>query len=149
MAEDDKVDMLIREIASKHGISVGRDDPLMILQTINDQLIKEGSEAQEALLQSFKEELEGIAHKWNMDATSKAEKIIKAALAESKKTIVNSLAEDSEETVETIKLNFANILKKTNGELLKNYNKFTVIVMASALVSLVSAALTLAAFLLR
>lgn len=60
----DKVEETIKEIAAKHGIAVGRDDPILILQTINDRLMQESTEAQQAILDSFKSELEEIAHRW-------------------------------------------------------------------------------------
>ncbi len=31
----DPIEELIKEIAAKHGIAVSRDDPILILQTIN------------------------------------------------------------------------------------------------------------------
>ena len=46
MAADDKIEELIREIAAKHGIAVGRDDPILILQTINMKLMQDSASAQ-------------------------------------------------------------------------------------------------------
>ena len=64
MASDDKIEELIREIAVKHGIAVGRDDPILILQTINTRLMQDSQAAQQEILDRFKEELEAIAHRW-------------------------------------------------------------------------------------
>ena len=43
MTTTDPVDHLIREIAVKHGVALGRDDPILILQTLNAQLLEEGA----------------------------------------------------------------------------------------------------------
>ena len=46
----DNVDELIKEIAVKHGIAVSRDDPILILQTINNRLMQDSEKAQQAML---------------------------------------------------------------------------------------------------
>ena len=84
MASDDKIEELIREIAVKHGIAVGRDDPILILQTINMKLMQDSASAQQEILDAFKSELESIAHRWGDDAKGKAERTLNAALAASK-----------------------------------------------------------------
>lgn len=63
---NDKIEAIIKEIAAKHGIAVGRDDPILILQTINEKLMRDSAVAQQAILNTFKEELEDIAHRWGM-----------------------------------------------------------------------------------
>lgn len=55
----DQIEELIREIAAKHGIAVGRDDPVLILHTINARLMADSAAKQEEILAAFKEELEG------------------------------------------------------------------------------------------
>ena len=84
---DDPIDQLIRDIAAKHGVAVGRDDPILILQTINAHLLEDGQRAQRALLQTHKEELEAIAQRWGSDAKDKAERILTAGLAASKEAM--------------------------------------------------------------
>jgi hypothetical protein len=83
----DPVDQLIREIAAKHGVAVGRDDPILILQTINAQLLEDGAKAQRDMLRTHKEELEAIAQRWGSDARDKAERILSAGLAASKEAM--------------------------------------------------------------
>jgi hypothetical protein len=36
----DQVEELIKEIAVKHNISLSRDDPILVLQTINNRLLQ-------------------------------------------------------------------------------------------------------------
>ena len=35
------IDEAIKEIAVKHGISIGRDDPILVLQTMQERLIEQ------------------------------------------------------------------------------------------------------------
>lgn len=89
----DQVEELIKEIAAKHGIAVSRDDPILVLQTINNRLMEDSSKAQQAQLDQYKEELEGLALRWGNDAKDKAERILNAALKASKETMRREMEE--------------------------------------------------------
>lgn len=56
------LDALIGEIATRHGVAVSRDDPVMILATLNERLIEESREAQRQLLEEFRHEMAGASH---------------------------------------------------------------------------------------
>ena len=49
----DPVDELIKEIAVKHNIAVSRDDPIMVLHTINERLMRDSAKAQQDMLDTF------------------------------------------------------------------------------------------------
>jgi hypothetical protein len=83
----DETDELIKEVAAKHGVAVGRDDPIMILHTINQRLMQDSQKAQEEILESFKSELEAISQRWSLDAKDKAEKVLTASLNASKQSM--------------------------------------------------------------
>jgi cell division septum initiation protein DivIVA len=83
----DAVDELIKEIAGKHGVAVGRDDPIMILQTIIARLLEDSAKAQQAMLERYKEELEALSSRWSSDAKAKAERVLNAALESSSNTM--------------------------------------------------------------
>ena len=99
----DKVEELIREIAAKHGIAVSRDDPILILQTINARLMADSAEKQQEILDSFKEELEGIAHRWGEDAKAKAERILNAALSASKEAMAKAMKDGANTAIEAVR----------------------------------------------
>jgi len=87
MNADEKIEQLIREIASKHGIAVARDDPILVLQTINHRLLQDSVVAQQAMLDQYKQELEGISNRWSLDSHEKAERILNVALEASRETM--------------------------------------------------------------
>jgi len=103
MASDDKIEELIREIAVKHGIAVGRDDPILILQTINTRLMQDSQAAQQEILDRFKEELEAIAHRWGDDAKGKAERTLNAALAASKEAMAKGMQDGGKASAEAVR----------------------------------------------
>ena len=84
MIEDSELEELIKEIAAKHGIALGRDDPILILQTLNNRLLQDNQKAQQAMLNQYKEELEALSLRWNSDTKEKAERILNASLESSK-----------------------------------------------------------------
>jgi len=89
-----EVEELIKEIAIKHGIAVGRDDPIMILQTINARLMQDSQKAQQEMLDHFKSELEAMSSRWSVDAKEKAERILNTSLAASKDAMGQIMLEE-------------------------------------------------------
>ena len=84
---------LLKEIAATHGVAVTRDDPLLILQTLNKRLMEDSAKAQQEMLDHYKEELAALAKQWGEDAKEKAEKILNAALDASQKMIAKAAQE--------------------------------------------------------
>ncbi len=76
----DSTEDLIREIAAKHGIAVARDDPILVLQTINNRLLLDSAKAQQEQLDAYKQEMEALANRWSLDAKDKAERVLNASL---------------------------------------------------------------------
>jgi len=99
----DQVEELIREIASKHGIAVARNDPILILQTINNRLLQDGIAAQEAMLSTFKSEIEGVSLRWNLDAKEKADRILNSALSAARETMQQTLQEGAAAAAAAVK----------------------------------------------
>jgi hypothetical protein len=95
----DQVEELIKEIAAKHGIAVSRDDPILILQTINARLMQDSAKAQQITLDQYKEELEAIALRWGNDAKAKAERILNVSLAASKDAAAKLMQKGAKEAV--------------------------------------------------
>lgn len=111
---DDQIESLIREIATKHGIAVGRDDPILILQTINNRLLQDGAKAQQDMLNQFKKELESMAMRWSEDAKNKAERIVNASLNASKESMENIMAQGARDTIKTVRLEIDSSLNRIN-----------------------------------
>ena len=103
MNQETEVEELIKEIATKHGIAVGRDDPILILQTINNRLMQDSQKAQQEMLDLFKSEFESLSLKWSVDAKDKAERILNASLNASKESMEQLMQAGATEIVATIK----------------------------------------------
>ncbi len=99
----DKFDAVIQEIAVKHGVVLSNNDPILILQTMNDRLIEDTRQAQAAMLAQFKEEMESISSQWKDDAKEKAEKVLNTALASSKDVMAKLFQESTSESAQLMK----------------------------------------------
>lgn len=70
----DKWDATIQEIAIRHGVVLSKDDPILILQTMNERLSEESQQAQAVMLTQFREEMEYISSQWRMMLKRKLKK---------------------------------------------------------------------------
>ncbi|WP_228893003.1 conjugal transfer protein TraM [Pseudoduganella aquatica] len=112
----DKIEELIKEIAAKHGIAVARDDPILVLQTINNRLLQESAAAQQAQLDQFKEDLEGVSLRWKADAKDKAERVLNAALAASKSAMDQILLDGARATAKLLSAELESALATVSGQ---------------------------------
>lgn len=99
----DKIEETIKEIAAKHGIAVSRDDPILILQTINERLMQDSAAAQQEMLDRFKGELEEIAHRWGDNAKDKAERTLNAALTVSRDEMLKGMQQGAAKAAEVLR----------------------------------------------
>ncbi|HEO8433326.1 TPA: conjugal transfer protein TraM [Legionella pneumophila] len=136
----DKFDAAIQEIAVRHGVVLSKDDPILILQTMNDRLIEEARQAQAAMLTQFREEMEGISSQWRDDAKEKAEKIINAALAGSKEAMARLLLESTNISVQSMERMISDSLAEAR-DLLQQTKKFGWFMLVSSVVILAASSL--------
>lgn len=116
---NEPIDTLIKEIAVKHGVALGRDDPVLILHTMNETLLRESADKQEALFKGLKEELELQAKRWNEETKARAERVLNAALSATKDAmvgVVDSMGKASMEAVQGEEGRLADIMDGSSRE---------------------------------
>lgn len=118
----DKLNEAIQDIAVKHGVVLGKDDPILILQTMNEKLLEENRKTQQEMLAQFREEMENISSQWKDDAKEKAEKVLNAALTSSKEIMTKLIHECSKESIDTIKKEISDSLIEA-GKMEARYQK--------------------------
>jgi len=135
----DKIEETIKEIAAKHGIAVSRDDPILILQTINDRLMKDSAQAQEELIDRFKEELEALAHRWSEDAKARAERVLNVALAASKDAMVKGMEDGAQAAADQVRVGVEPVIRRME----KQSRQVAAMNIAAAVTALIAAGLAL------
>ena len=138
----DQVEELIKEIAAKHGIAVSRDDPILVLQTINNRLMQDSSKAQQAQLDQYKEELEALALRWGPDAKDKAERILNAALTASKGAMDKAMQENAKSTAATVRAEVDAALGRVAGQV-KYARRIGLLNVLASCITLAAAAVAL------
>ena len=138
----DQVEELIKEIAAKHGIAVSRDDPILVLQTINNRLMQDSSKAQQAQLDQYKEELEALALRWGTDAKDKAERILNAALTASKGAMDKAMQENAKSTAATVRAEVDAALGRVAGKV-KDARRIGLLNVLASCITLAAAAVAL------
>lgn len=97
MNNEDNIDDLLAELARKHKVALGADDPVAMLVTVNRFLLRETAASQDQLLQGFREAIVTASNDWNKLANKRAETILNATIFAAK----NAVASGAEEGVAT------------------------------------------------
>lgn len=130
-------DDLIREIAVRHGTALGRDDPILILHTLNERLLADNAKAGEALLGRFQEELEALAGRWDAASKQRAEKVLNAALTAAQNAMKDVMTAGAGETAAVVRREVEQALAQWQAPLAR--------ARQVALLNLMAAGLTLVA----
>lgn len=132
----------IQNITVRHGVVLDKDDPILILHTMNERLIEDNRKAQQDLLLQFKEEMESITSQWKDDAKEKAQKVLNAALASSKEAMARLLQESTSESIQVIQKMISDKLTDAYDvtQQIKKFSRFAL--LSSAVMLVVSFFLT-------
>lgn len=74
---------LIALIAEKHGVLLGRDDPILIVHTLHNELVSRLANSEAEIIDRFSGRIEEVSSRWERDAKDKAEQVLSAALTAS------------------------------------------------------------------
>ncbi|WP_172592473.1 conjugal transfer protein TraM [Nitrosomonas supralitoralis] len=89
------MDEVIQQIAAAHGVVLSKDDPIMMLHTMNDHLIKENKSAQQDLLDSFRSQMELFSDQWSVEAKNHSDRILNSSIVSSKAEVARVMEEQS------------------------------------------------------
>lgn len=142
MDDTSQIEEIIREIATKHGIIVSRDDPILILQTINNRLLLDGAKAQQAMLDRFKAQLEDLALRWGSDAKGRAEQILNAALSAGKGAMAQSMDDLAKKAADLVATEIDGALERI-GRPVQDARRIAIFNLAAACLTMSGAATVL------
>lgn len=77
--EHDALDEIIREVAIRHGISVGRDDPILMTYTINRQVMESATGIQKMILNDHLKGLRTLSKELQDEAAGRLEQTMREA----------------------------------------------------------------------
>ena len=141
---DESLKALIEEVASKHGVALSPDDPLLIMQTINLHLVSDLVSACQSVLDDFESRIEDVCNRWNTAAEDKANRSLTAALAASKEAMKKVMLEGGAFAAEKMA---AALAASASGDKwakpLKEVKDYTRLVIISACSSIVASAIAI------
>lgn len=86
-------DELIQEVLERHGVMLGRDDPILVLHTINQRLATEFRESLDTRFKELGGEMEQLYLRWDVESREKAERILAAAVANARNHLLEAAAD--------------------------------------------------------
>lgn len=138
-------DDIIRDVAVRHGITIGQDDPLLVLHTLNDRMLEKSAALQKENLENFKKELSDTAYAWNRDAGTLAEKALNAAVRAGRETISAAADENARRTADAVRKEIDAVLSERLARTLETARLFSIINIVAAGLTGIAALLVLTA----
>lgn len=143
---DEKIDKATNEIASIHGVVVSKDDPLMILLTMNERLIHDSKAAQQDLLDDFRSQMEVISNQWTLEAKKHSDKILNSSITSSKAEVARVMEDQSNIIIEQWKnelsTGFSQVLRA-----IQSSRQMAILNIIASFITLISACIVLYVFL--
>jgi Transcriptional activator TraM len=115
---NNKIEAIIRAVAVKHGIGLGRNDPILILHTVNGLLLEELANQQADIITQFRESLESAADHWSKNMEVKADELL-SNMGNSNRQLISEL-------IETQIDNIALAIADKSGDIAVAHQKITV-----------------------
>ena len=139
----DKIDEIVKEIALKHRVALGKDDPILMLYTMNERLIRDMADAQQHIVREFQANIEDSATNWSEDARLKAERTINGALTMTQQAMkealheaASSVAASTEKKVnELISIHIEQLSKKQTLISIMNILTFSLLLLVTCLLA--------------
>ena len=112
--DTDNLEALLRLVAAKHHVLLGRDDPILMLQTVNELLVAQTAagleQAQNAALTKFHHEIESSLALWTRELKQVGERSLETAcrlsteqIAQARQELIGVLALERKRTTATIR----------------------------------------------
>ena len=114
---EDPTDDLLKEIASKHGVALDREDPILIVQTMHERLLADSRSAQQAMLEEYRAALEGMLDRWSAETTAKAERIVTASLTATTETMKTQMATHTTDVANAIRKQLTEVVETTEAQM--------------------------------
>ena len=111
--DNDLTEELLKEIASKHGVALDREDPILIVQTMHARLLAESTSAQQTPLEDYRKTLEAVLERWGAETKAKAERIVTASLTASTETMKAQMATHTTDVASAIRKEVTGVLEET------------------------------------
>lgn len=140
MQQGDRIEQMVREIAARHGVALGRDDPILMLLTINERLLRDGEQSQRDLLNEFKSELEGMSQRVGEQARLQTTAALQETLAVGQSAISQAASSSSTSVAEVVRAEVRNNARAVQAQL-RDARRVSIMNMGASVLLLLAALL--------
>jgi CHASE3 domain sensor protein len=129
------LDAVIRNVAKKNGVGLYRDDPVMVLVTIINQLTEDQQAGVVAALDKYREVHSDLALRWQADAARAANRILNAALDAGREEMAKGMSAGAAQVVRIVNEANASALaeqRKEAEKLIGGMKRFAYWMLAAA-----------------
>jgi hypothetical protein len=129
------LDEVIRNVAKKNGVGLYRDDPVMVLVTIINQLTEDQQAGVVAALEKYREVHSDIALRWQADAARAANRILNAALDAGREEMAKGMSAGAAQVIRIVHEASASSLaeqRKEATKLIDGMKRFSYWMLAAA-----------------
>jgi hypothetical protein len=102
--EGDPIHQIIEEVALKHGFALDRDDPVLMVYTINRGLMQSSAVIQQTMLEQYRKELDASMRKWGIQAARQADSTMQSKLGAMQDVITSTVRTETEVAIKGLML---------------------------------------------
>ena len=131
----DSYEDLAQEVLSKHGVALGKDDPILVMHTINQRLAQDLRESIDESTAKLRQDMENLYLRWDVEAKAKADRLLSASVNAAKTHLTaraDALVAESGRSIE-------DAASAAIARIASSAARLEVLVVAAAVAALVSA----------
>lgn len=102
----DPINRIMEEVAVKHGILLDRDDPVLMVYTINQHLMEASARVQQAMLDQYRVELEANMRLWEARVDRQTNKTVRVASEYTQELISAAIRSEGESFLNQLKADY-------------------------------------------
>lgn len=144
----ENIDAMIDEIAAKNHVALGKDDPIMILWTMNQRQIREFQQVIAEEHAEFVGNLEALLMRLDTETSDRTKRLLTAVVNAHKEALQESISQYSEKTAEAVALSLKPQLSQW-VQAISGGKKHAYINIAASCITFLSVCLLTAVLLLR
>lgn len=111
---EDPVLQIIEEVASKHGIALDPNDPILMVYTINQHLMRSGARIQQAMLKKYQKDIEEHMELWKVQAYRQGDQAMQSTLDATREIITATVRVETEMALKAVILDLSKHQRSAN-----------------------------------
>lgn len=100
--DGDPILQIIEEVAVKHGFALDRDDPVLLIYTINQHLMRSSARVQQAMLEQYRKDMDANMGLWKALASRQGDEAMRITLGTTREVITAAVRTETETALKAL-----------------------------------------------